>query len=346
MNWKAIVLLFVGLGMVTLAYAQKKRTFYVPKAGTLVELLTEEEANRITSLTLQGKINAVDFRHLRDEFTSLRELDISNAIISMYAGKGGTKSDKFYVYPANSIPAFAFCRQVNDSTWTGKETLRRIVLSDKTRSIEEAAFKGCDNLKICQIRRKKAPGLLPEALGDSLTAVFVPLGSGDAYRTSERWDDFAILEGEPLVVKVQIGKMESLASVLLREGIQPKEVNFLSIEGKMDEADFKLLRDYMPYLVSVDMAKCNATVIPDYTFTQKKYLLNIVLPSGLKTIGQRAFSGCVRLAGTLVLPSEVSAIEFGAFMGCERLRQVKVMGQEITTLGDNLFGDGPGKLVY
>ena len=26
------------------AYAQKKKTFYVPKAGTLVELLTENEA--------------------------------------------------------------------------------------------------------------------------------------------------------------------------------------------------------------------------------------------------------------------------------------------------------------
>lgn len=36
------------------AYAQKKKTFYVPKAGTLVELLTENEANQITHLTLQA----------------------------------------------------------------------------------------------------------------------------------------------------------------------------------------------------------------------------------------------------------------------------------------------------
>ena len=139
--------------------------------------------------------------------------------------------------------------------------------------------------------------------------------------------------------------MESLASILLREGIQPKEVNFLTIEGKMDEADFKLLRDYMPNLVSVDMARCNATQIPDYTFTQKKYLLRIILPKGLKTIGQRAFSGCVRLTD-IELPPQVSAIEFGAFMGCERLRQVRVTGNVITALGDNLFGDGPGRLVY
>ena len=344
MNWKTITLFF-GLGMASLTYAQEKRTFYVPKAGTLVELLTQEEANQITNLTLQGKLNAVDFRHLRDEFTSLRVLDISTASIAMYAGKGGTRSDKFYVYPAGSIPAYAFCKQFNDSTWRGKETLRRVILSDKTKNIEEGAFKGCTNLKICQIRRKKAPNLLSGALGDSISAVFVPLGSSDAYRGEDRWKSFASLEGEPVVAKVQVGKMESLASILLREGIQPKEVNYLTIEGKMDEADFKLVRDYMPNLVSVDMSRCNATQIPDYTFTQKKYLLQVVLPKGLKSIGQRAFSGCVRLT-SMELPAEVSAIEFGAFMGCDRLRQVKVTGNEITALGDNLFGDGPGKLVY
>lgn len=92
------------------AYAQKKKTFYVPKAGTLVELLTENEANQITHLTLQGKLNAIDFRYLRDEFTNLKVLDISNATISMYTGKNGTYPDRIYVYPGNCIPAYAFCK--------------------------------------------------------------------------------------------------------------------------------------------------------------------------------------------------------------------------------------------
>lgn len=114
----------------------------------------------------------------------------------------------------------------------------------------------------------------------------------------------------------------------------------------MDEADFTLIRNYMPNLVSVDLSRCNATVIPDYTFTQKKYLLNIKLPHGLKSIGQRAFSGCGRLCGTLVLPSGVTAIEYGAFMGCDNLRHVLATGNKITTLGDNLFGNDKDKLIY
>ena len=284
MKLRKILLAVAGLALMLNASAQKSKRYYVAKPGTLVELMTEAEANEITQLTLQGKLNAVDFRHLRDEFKNLQLLDISNASISMYAGKNGTYPNRFYVYPANCIPAYAFCKQMDDSTFVGKETLTRIILSDKTKNIEDAAFKGCKNLKICQIRKKTAPNLLSEALADSVTAIFVPLGCSDSYRTKKKWETFAFIEGEPLTVNVQIGKMGSLASELLRAGFQPKDVNFLTVEGKMDEADFTLIRDYMPNLVSIDMTNSNATAIPDYTFTQKKYLLNVRLPQELRSI--------------------------------------------------------------
>lgn len=346
MNLRKILLVTAGMYFMLNASAQVSKRYYVAKPGTLVEMLTEDEANKITHLTLQGKLNAIDFRHLRDEFKSLQILDISTASISMYAGKNGTHPDRFYVYPANCIPSYAFCKQINDSTFTGKTSLTRVILSDKTKNIEDGAFKGCTNLKVCQIRKKTPPNLLPEALADSVTAIFVPLGSSDSYRIGKRWETFAFIEGEPVSVAVQIGTMGSLASELIQKGIQPKDVNFLTVVGKMDEADFTLIRNYMPNLVSINLSKSNATIIPDYTFTQKKYLLNISLPHALKSIGQRAFSGCTRLCGTVVLPPSVTAIEYGAFMGCTNLRNVLATGNKITTLGDNIFGEGEDKLIY
>lgn len=346
MSLRKILLVTAGMYFMLNASAQVSKRYYVAKPGTLVEMLTEDEANKITHLTLQGKLNAIDFRHLRDEFKSLQILDISTASISMYAGKNGTHPDRFYVYPANCIPSYAFCKQTNDSTFTGKTSLTRVILSDKTKNIEDGAFKGCTNLKVCQIRKKTPPNLLPEALADSVTAIFVPLGSSDSYRIGKRWETFAFIEGEPVSVAVQIGTMGSLASELIQKGIQPKDVNFLTVEGKMDEADFTLIRNYMPNLVSINLSKSNATIIPDYTFTQKKYLLNISLPHALKSIGQRAFSGCTRLCGTVVLPPSVTAIEYGAFMGCTNLRNVLATGNKITTLGDNIFGEGEDKLIY
>lgn len=264
----------------------------------------------------------------------------------MYTGKAGTHPDKFYVYMPNFIPAYAFCQVVNGQP-QGKMSLKKVVLSEKIKNIEDAAFKGCSNLAICQIRKKTPPNLLPEGLADSITAIFVPLGSSDGYKIKDNWKSFAFIEGEPQEATLQVGAMSSLESEIQKAGLQPKDINFLTIEGKLDNNDFKLIRDYMPNLVAVDIAKTNATSIPDFTFSQKKYLLRIKLPHGLKVIGQRVFSNCGRLCGTVELPASVTAIEFGAFMGCDNLRHVVATGDKITTLGDNLFGDGvENKLIY
>ena len=305
--------LFIGILLATTALnvaAQPvSKQYFVPKAGTLISLMTEDEANSITHLTLTGKINAEDFKHLRDEFQNLEVLDISNAEIKMYTGKGGTYPAKIYVYMPNFIPAYAFC--------------------------------------ICQIKKKTPPNLLPEGLADSITAIFVPLGSSDEYRLKNNWKSFAFIEGEPQEVTLQVGAMGTLESEIQRAGLQPRDINFLTVEGKLDNNVFKLIRDYMPNLVAVDISKTNAVSIPDFTFSQKKYLLRIKLPHGLKVIGQRVFSNCGRLCGTVELPPSVTAIEFGAFMGCDNLRYVVATGDQITTLGDSLFGEGGGnKLIY
>lgn len=329
------------------AYAQNsRRVVYVPKPGTLSEMISPEEAGEISRLIVQGHINAVDFRYLRDEFKKLRVLDLSKADISRYAGKKGTQAGRFYLYPANNIPAYAFCAQEEDTTNSGNYELRHIILPKHTKKIEEYAFKACKNLNICHIRRQTPPDLMPEALADSLTAIFVPTGCSNAYQSNAQWKHFAIIEGEPVSVTITLKHTESLAEKLQRKAIQPANINFLTIKGKLDEADFALIRNYMPNLVSVNLAESHASAIPEYTFTQKKYMLKIALPKGLKSIGQRAFSGCTRLAGTLVLPPEVTTIEYGAFMGCQSLHRVLATGNGITTLGDKLFGDEANKLVY
>ena len=199
--------LFIGILLATTALnvaAQPvSKQYFVPKAGTLISLMTEDEANSITHLTLTGKINAEDFKHLRDEFQNLEVLDISNAEIKMYTGKGGTYTDKIHLYMPNFIPAYAFCRVENGQA-KGKLSLRKVILSEKTKNIEDAAFKGCDNLAICQIKKKTPPNLLPEGLADSITAIFVPLGSSDEYRLKNNWKSFAFIEGEPQEVTLQV----------------------------------------------------------------------------------------------------------------------------------------------
>lgn len=311
-----------------------------------MSIMTREEADAITHLTLTGKINAEDFKHLRDEFANLEYLDISNAEIKMYVGKSGTYPDKSYVYMANFIPAYAFCR-IENGVAVGKSSLREVVLSESTRNIEDAAFKGCDNLEVCRIKRKTPPNLLTDGLADSITAVFIPAGSTDDYKRKNNWGSFAFIEGEPVRETLQVGAMGTLAEEIQKLGVQPRDINFLTVEGKLDAEDFKLIRDYMPNLVSVNLYNTTVETLPDYTFTQKKYLLNIQLPKGLKSIGERCFSNCGRLCGTLTLPPTMTTVNYGAFMGCDNLRHVLVSGNALTALGDNIFGDkGNDKFIY
>ena len=90
MKIKLLLISFLLAANALGAAAQVNKTYYVSKPGTLISMMTEEEANSVTHLTLTGKLNAEDFRHLRDEFDNLKVLDISNAEIKMYSGKAGT----------------------------------------------------------------------------------------------------------------------------------------------------------------------------------------------------------------------------------------------------------------
>ena len=60
-------------------------------------MMTEEEANSVTHLTLTGKLNAEDFRHLRDEFDNLKVLDI-RTLKSRCTAKSGNLSQREILY--------------------------------------------------------------------------------------------------------------------------------------------------------------------------------------------------------------------------------------------------------
>lgn len=344
---KIRTLLFASVLAVTASgSAQNINKHYdVPKAGTLVTQLTEAEANQITHLKLSGEINAVDFRHLRDEFIKLKELDLSEASIKAYSGKAGTHPDKFYVYMAHFIPAYAFCNKT-DSGYFGKPSLRKVVLPSKVRNIEDGAFLNCNALEMVQINKNTPPNLLPQALCDTLTAIFLPEGGSDKYRVKSRWENFVFIESEPVSLTVNVADESSLENEIQRKRVQPKTINFLTVTGKLDAADFKLIRDYMPNLVAINLQGAEATEIPAFTFSHKKYLLRASLPQGLQVIGERAFSNCNRLTGILVLPNTTTAINDGAFSGCDRLIGVKSTGNTLNAIGTEIFGsNGENKLI-
>ncbi len=63
------------------------------------------------------------------------------------------------------------------------------------------------------------------------------------------------------------------------------------------------------------------TAVGGYAFRERKQLVGISLPSGIRSIGRHAFYNCRRLA-SLSLPAGIADIRDGAFKNCEGLRRI------------------------
>lgn len=121
--------------------AQTAKSVNVISAGTLNTLLTPAEKSTVTDLTITGKLDARDFKCLRDQMTALAYLDLTTVEIVAYTGLGGTSDQTTSVsYPANEIPQNAF------STTPAKTSLKTVFLPNTLVSIGVRAFNYCSGL--------------------------------------------------------------------------------------------------------------------------------------------------------------------------------------------------------
>lgn len=165
----------------------------------------------------------------------------------------------------------------------------------------------------------------------------------------------------------------------LGELVEDKDATQLVVSGVIDARDLLFITEDMNLLEGVDLSAtkilsyrsdepCFADVldyeadaIPPYCFFDKKYT-SVVLPSGLKHIGEGAFAGCKSLQAvtfpvslesigryafsacdgilSVVLPGSVTSIEIGAFSRCGALKTADLSALSASCeWGANIFAD-------
>ncbi len=77
------------------------------------------------------------------------------------------------------------------------------------------------------------------------------------------------------------------------------------------------------------------TVLPDYFFARCKSLVEVTLPSGLKSIGRYAFVECTALK-TIDIPDNVTLIKDSAFSECSALASIKLPAN-LETIEESAF---------
>ena len=75
-------------------------------AGSLKTTLTDNELNTITNLTIEGTIDARDFKTMRDNMPLLAVIDLSGVFVEAYTGTEGTSWRT--TYTENVFPEYAF----------------------------------------------------------------------------------------------------------------------------------------------------------------------------------------------------------------------------------------------
>lgn len=190
---KKSITLFLLLSFIFLSQAQISKTIQSDIPGTLNSLLTGSEKKNITNLTINGYIDASDFRIIRDSITNLAVLDISNVLIMSYYGTDGTYPNYSYSYPSYILPLYAF---YNYTKQTGKTSLKSVYLPKRISSIGTYAFYGCTGLTSVY-----ANNLVPVDLNNSNSVfynvnkttckLYVPYATGSFYKAAYQWNEFS-----------------------------------------------------------------------------------------------------------------------------------------------------------
>ncbi len=148
----------------------------------------------------------------------------------------------------------------------------------------------------------------------------------------------AVFELPATISQSEAGTLKNLLS-------NHENITHLTLSGKLDARDFQFMRDSMPALESLDISNTIimaysgnlggysgstyaehqlpgfAFSVSNYPSPGKTFLRNVILPQGLRSIGERAFYNCKALEN-VQLPESLIGISTNSFVNCTSLTSI------------------------
>ncbi len=138
---------------------------------------------------------------------------------------------------------------------------------------------------------------------------------------------------EEIELTIDVDVPGTLESKIFDMNQRPLHVTKLTLTGTLDETDFKVMRETMISLHTVDISEI--TNVEGVNFSNHKCLRRIYLPKKLEVLPNNAFSSCSALED-INIPLSVSSIGSSVFSGCSTLDSI-VIPNGVVRLADNLF---------
>ena len=224
-------------------------------AGSLKTTLTDNELNTITNLTIEGTIDARDFKTMRDNMPLLAVIDLSGVFVEAYTGTEGTSWRT--TYTENVFPEYAFWSDITGS----KTSLISVSIPSSVNTIGEGAFSGCSGLTSVTIP-SSVTTIGQSAFSQCTGLVFVTVPSS--------------------VKTIKSGAFEGCSGLT--------SITIPSFVTSIEYATFWDCNGLNAVAIPASV-----TSIGSHAFFRCSRLNSITLPSSVNSIGEHAFDGCTGL---------------------------------------------------
>ena len=310
--------------------AEKSAEYHIDQAGGLINMISPDEAESITSLKLTGTLNGTDLLTI-NRMINLIELDISGCdIVSggmpYYEADNerfGTEDNTlgyFWIYNLNIISDVKLpetLKTIGTQAFASKKRLTSITIPASVNSIMDNAFSGCSGLS----------NLIIEEGESTLT-----LGNNGYNYGSYNYN--GLFSDCPLKT-VYMGRTLSYSNSPFRD---QTKLTSLTIGDKVTEIGSSGFSGCSG-LTSVTIPN-SVTEIGDYSFSGCTGLTSVTIPNSVTSLGSSAFSGCSGLS-SVAIPNSVTEIGSSAFFGCSGLTSVAIPNS-VTEIGSSAFSGCSG----
>lgn len=325
----------------------------LPKTATHIDSWVFNGCNKLQKVTLPDSLQLIGYHSFNDCNALQGPLTFPPTLhtIDSYAFRYCHALSGDLVLPPK-------IKNIKNSSFQNCFSLSSLTLPDSLVTIESYAFQSCTSLQgtitfpatlttiayaafdntwlhTARVHALTPPDLTSYSVG-RMHVFHVPAEAVVDYRSNGDWSSFVIIGGDEQVdITVNMNTAGTLGELILLQVDYLKDVNRLTINGPMNADDMALLKNNLPDLLSLDMARTDVTAIPANHFENRKTLQEIILPDSLLTIGQRAFMYCNNLQ-KVVVPSKVKVIDTYTFYDNYLLRDL-TLPVGLTTINNYAF---------
>lgn len=224
--------------------------------------------------------------------------------------------------------------------FSGCSGLTSISIPSSVTSIEDCTFSGCSGLtsvtipsgvsSIGEYAFYGCSGLTSVTIPSSVTSI-----GKEAFHKCSGLTNISIPSGVSSIGDVAFSRCGRLTSI----NVSPSNPNYTSVNGVLYDKKMKKIIACPGGVKGGVIIPSGITSIGERAFEYCSGLTSVTIPSGVTSIGERAFEGCSGLT-SVTIPSSVTSIGRRAFWGCDNLDVVIDNSKGNVSVDDFTFGEG------